>query len=91
MYAYIRKGYIYSQCGPSGMKVQDKIHYHKHLFQNILESLFSECKTAIKQPLPKQFPLCFIESGNIWFCLFGILKEQLMSPEVIEAVEFILK
>lgn len=98
MYAYIRKWCIYiyifffniySQYGSSSIKVQDNIHYHKYLFQNILQSLFSEFKTAIKNHFPSNFTSVLLRVGMYGFVCSGYWRN--MSPEVIEALEFILK
>lgn len=63
--------YIYFQYGPFSMKVQDKIHYHKYVFQIILEILFSECKTAIKSHFPSNFPCVLLRVGMNGFVCLG--------------------
>lgn len=65
--------------------------FHVSLPQYIRKYIFRvhNKKTAISQGI-LSFP-CFTESRHAWVCLFWILKEELVSPEVIEAVECILE
>lgn len=66
--------------------------FHVSLPQYIRKYIFrvhNSNETAISQGI-MSFP-CFTESSHAWVCLFWILKEELVCPEVIEAVEWILE